>query len=143
MPVEPCWQPLYRVLVPTRDRDGCARTALAELRSTNRAGDSARSDGHLAIVGDLCAYSTEVLAPILLELVETAPDLTLDLSGITFLDGSALTLLLDLEHEADALGGAVVIEPVSPCVRRLVAITHLDHLLAPAAAGAPSGGARP
>ena len=57
-----------------------------------------------------------------------APDARLDLTAVTFMDSSALRVLLQLRQTATERGGTVTL--VSPCqvVRRLLEVTTLDRL---------------
>lgn len=55
--------------------------------------------------------------------------LVLDLAGVTFIDCAGLSALLAIRRVARSLGGSVSVVEASPCVRRLVRLTGLEHVL--------------
>lgn len=80
----------------------------------------------LALVGELDAYT----GPALSQALAAAGDVTLDLSGVTFVDSSALRILV-LAHQQRAEHGARLrLQAPSDAVRRLLDVSGLDRLFA-------------
>jgi anti-anti-sigma factor len=90
------------------DRDGCPTLVLVGEF------DLAVADGLRAALDGLRASDS------------TSP--TLDLAGVTFMDSSCLGALLDLQRQAHASGGNVVLISPSGPSRRLLEITGVDEL---------------
>lgn len=59
--------------------------------------------------------------------------LALDLSGVTFIDCAGISVLLAARRRAQLEGGSLRVLRASPCVRRVMALTRLDHVLMPTA----------
>lgn len=55
--------------------------------------------------------------------------LTLDLSGVTFMDCSGLSALMQISSESEQHGGTFQIVSASPCVLRLLALADPDGAL--------------
>lgn len=64
------------------------------------------------------------------------PTLTLDMSGVTFMDSASLGALVALTKQARAAGGDLVVRGVRPEVRRSIELLRLDRFLN---LGAPCG----
>lgn len=60
-------------------------------------------------------------------LVESHRNTVFDLSGVTYMDGSALGMLVTLERKARQSGGSVKIQHPSSCVLGLLALTRLKQ----------------
>jgi anti-anti-sigma factor len=56
------------------------------------------------------------------------PRLTVDLTGVTFIDCAGLSALLASRRAAQGLGGWVRLAEMSRCVRRLIEVTGLQQL---------------
>ena len=65
-------------------------------------------------------------------------DVTLDCSGLTFLDSSGLALFVATHHACETRGAKLVIVNPSRCVMRLFELTNLSTLL-----GVPSARSTP
>ena len=72
--------------------------------------------------------------------IQTAPQLAealdgvnsvvvVDLSGVTFIDSTALGVLVRAHHEAEAKGHQLVLARPTPMARRVLDITALDTVL--------------
>jgi anti-anti-sigma factor len=81
------------------------------------------TDRGLRLAGELDMATSEELVLALRERGDSAP-VTLDFSGVTFMDSSGLRTILEAakDHEGDAL---VILDP-SPQVRRLLDISLPD-----------------
>ncbi|MEU4422094.1 STAS domain-containing protein [Actinoplanes sp. NPDC024001] len=56
--------------------------------------------------------------------------LILDLAAVTFCDSSGLSLFVDLHRQTEARDGWLRLAAASPDLRSMLAVTHLDRLLA-------------
>jgi anti-sigma B factor antagonist len=61
---------------------------------------------------------------------ENGPALTLDVSGVTFMDCSSLSMIIALHREARVRGGHVTLAGTSPSVLRLLHLSKLDTVIA-------------
>jgi anti-anti-sigma factor len=59
--------------------------------------------------------------------------LALDLTGVTFIDCAGINVLLAVRRRAQLEGGSLRVLRASPHVRRIIALTRLDHVLMPTA----------
>jgi anti-sigma B factor antagonist len=57
---------------------------------------------------------------------DACPDVSLDLSRVTFLDSTGLSFMLRLRNVADARGGRAEVLDAPACVRRLLRLVNLD-----------------
>ncbi|HEY1276750.1 MAG TPA: STAS domain-containing protein [Thermoleophilaceae bacterium] len=57
------------------------------------------------------------------------PVLDLELSELTFIDSTGLRAILQASHRAESEGRSLVISNPSPTVRRLLAVTAMDHTI--------------
>jgi stage II sporulation protein AA (anti-sigma F factor antagonist) len=65
----------------------------------------------------------------LLRPAEDADDAIIDLSGVTYLDSTALTCLIHVKNRLIQRGGGkVYLAGLRPQVRRIFEITHLDRI---------------
>ena len=79
----------------------------------------------LSLSGELDMASEPDLLLRITALAEPGTTVELDLSGVTFMDSSALRGLVNAQWDAQAAGGDVTISAASPLVRRLLDITGL------------------
>jgi anti-anti-sigma factor len=85
------------------------------------------SDGVLAVTGELDAYTGSALASALAE-VRSAAGVVCDLARVTFIDSSALRVLV-VEHKRLAeCGGTLRLQNPSDTVRRLLDVSGLSDL---------------
>jgi anti-sigma B factor antagonist len=71
-----------------------------------------------------CGELSETLDPL-----PQGDDVSLDLSGVSFMDSSGIRVLVDAHNRADAVGRRLVIEWPSSAVQRVLEISGLvDHL---------------
>ena len=94
------------------------------------------AEGELRLAGELDAYSGPSLQEALAAL-RPESDITLDLGEVTFIDSSALRILIGESTTRAAAGGAVRLRSPSVAVLRLLEISGLtDHFEIVPAAGA-------
>lgn len=106
-----------------------------------------RSDGEVTlaqVVGEIDTATAGRLA----QLLEPAFDsscrhLVLDLAGVSFLDCAGLTVLLDMDALAKAMGASLLLAAPSRAVQRILAVTGLDARLAVHAGAVDAHGAVP
>ena len=79
------------------------------------------------LCGELDANGVPQLSDRLIGVVEG--DVTLDCSGLTFLDSSGLALFVAIHRACQARGAKLAIVNPSPCVIRLLELTGLSTLL--------------
>jgi anti-anti-sigma factor len=79
--------------------------------------------GSFLLVGELDISNAPQLAERLKNELRRAGRLTLDMRGLSFMDGQGLRLLIDLGMEASQRGAAVTVLNCSPQVRRLLDIS--------------------
>jgi stage II sporulation protein AA (anti-sigma F factor antagonist) len=80
----------------------------------------------LAVTGELDAYT----GPVLSEALAAGGDVTLDLSGVSFVDSSALRILVQAQQERAAQGARLQLQAPSDVVRRLLDVSGLSELFA-------------
>lgn len=85
----------------------------------------------VTLTGELDGVSVPPLQDRLAYLADDqlAGDLVVDISGVTFLDSTALTLLILLHNRLASTGHQLTVTGPSPMARRVVEITKLDELL--------------
>lgn len=70
----------------------------------------------------------DVKPALMQALYDSGPHLTVDLSGVSFIDSTGLGMLVTVLREARDMGGSVVLVNVRPEVERVLSVTGLDHL---------------
>jgi anti-sigma B factor antagonist len=91
---------------------------------------------HLAVLrleGEFDLAAVEAFAKWAEHAQSASRQVTVDLSGITFIDSSGLNSLLRLRRSTMAAGGGMTIRNPSDCVQQLFAITGLSGVFPPAA----------
>jgi len=84
-------------------------------------------DGTITVSGELDGFSAPQLAEPLEERIVTPSEtVVVDLSAVTFIDSSALQILLEYHRRFDEGGGRLEVSAPSPAVRRLFEISGLD-----------------
>lgn len=73
--------------------------------------------------------SSEMRRTIAEALHSTPPEVTIDLSGVTYLDTSGLATLLEASRIARQQGTRLVVEGLHDQPRELLHFTQIDHLL--------------
>lgn len=87
-----------------------------------------RADTRLS--GDLDIVTSDEVKRALADLLDEGHrSLSLDMSGVGFVDSSGLGVLVAIHRLAGAEGGSFVVRSVPPQVRRLFEITRLGDLL--------------
>lgn len=88
----------------------------------------------VAISGEIDIASGPQLRDQLLSVIRRqGARLTLDLSGVTFIDCAGINVLLAARRRALLEGGSMCVLRASPHVRRVIALTRLDRELLPTA----------
>jgi anti-sigma B factor antagonist len=86
------------------------------------------TDG-LALVGEIDAHTCADLVKAIDPLPHDG-GITLDMSGVSFMDSSGLRVLVETHHRADEVGRRLVVSAPSTSVRRVLEISglmgHLD-----------------
>jgi len=86
----------------------------------------------IAVSGELDLAAAEDFERALrASLASADTELALDLGAVTFLDSSALAVLLRVASEAEARGRRLRLAAASPVVRRVIEIAAVDGLMAP------------
>jgi anti-sigma B factor antagonist len=87
------------------------------------------ADQIVLLRGELDMGSAPILLDAIIPLTYAKLDrLTLDLSGVRFMDSTGLATLVAVQETFDALDLPVSLRGVSPRVARLLSITGLEHL---------------
>lgn len=82
----------------------------------------------LGIRGEVDADNCDVVRAALIEAEPTAPKLVVDLSELTFLDSSGISMFLQVKNELDASGRELQLTSPTESVRRVLEITGLLDL---------------
>jgi anti-sigma B factor antagonist len=87
--------------------------------------------GHLvAAEGELDLYTAPALRARLDRLIaDGARDLILDLTGATFVDSSALAVLVGSVRRLRSSGGRLLVVTRAPMLRRTLGVTRLDQIM--------------
>lgn len=99
----------------------------AELQLTTR-----YLNGHpvISVIGEIDICTAPAMHAYLLEagtgIRDNGRDLVVDLSAVTFMDASGLTVLLRAEHRVRPAGGHLRLAAPTERIIRLLAITRLD-----------------
>jgi anti-anti-sigma factor len=89
----------------------------------------------VTISGEIDILTVPQLRERLLHVIRRhGPQLALDLSGVTFIDCTGINALLSVRRRAGLEGGSLRVLRASPCVRRVIELTHLAPVLMPTAA---------
>jgi len=91
-----------------------------------------RRDGHCAVQleGELDVAAKPTLDQALEAALELeAPEVALDLKGVTFADSTAVAWLLAADRRIRTAGGQLRLVDCSPAVRQLLRLTGVDGLL--------------
>jgi anti-sigma B factor antagonist len=90
---------------------------------------SSASGGHLEVAGELDLAASSALRAALAELVDGGGDVTVDLSAVTFIDSTALSVLVHGHTELASAGGRLIVTNPSRVVVRLLHLVGLFTLL--------------
>jgi phospholipid transport system transporter-binding protein len=88
-----------------------------------------RGDGRFFVGGVMAFETVAAWLERSAELFERAPELRLDLSGITRADSAGLALLLEWVRCARQAGTPLKLANVPPRLRSLIEVTDLDQVL--------------
>lgn len=81
----------------------------------------------IAIEGDLDMYTSPALEELFLGLGDGVTHMLIDLTGVTFVDSSGISLLTQTARRLNRLGGQVVLAIDTVSVRRIFEVTGLDQ----------------
>ena len=86
------------------------------------------ADGRTVVLaeGELDGFTAPLLRETLHGLVGDHVKLVIDLAGVTFLDSTALGVLLGAQQQLEARGGNVVLRGPTSSVRRVLEVTGLE-----------------
>src|SRR5665647_3241514 len=94
--------------------------------SSERAGDGL---GIVALSGEVDIYTAPQFKECMLELLDAGVDrLVVDLSGVTFIDSTALGVLIGGVRRVHSADGAMALVVTSRAVERVLSITGLDRV---------------
>ena len=97
-----------------------------EITPAEAAADAPDGAQQVRAAGEIDMSSAGQLSTFLGELVEGgASTLVLDASAVTFIDSTGLRVLVDIGSRLETRGGALVIDPMSTSVHRVLEITGL------------------
>ncbi|MGZ4681328.1 MAG: STAS domain-containing protein [Acidimicrobiales bacterium] len=91
-------------------------------------GAGSRRSARLAIVGELCAFSSPRIAPTLSRAGDRVSELVLDLREVVFCDAAGVGLLVRLHHRLENRRGRLVLDQISPAVAQLLQLTNVSEL---------------
>jgi anti-anti-sigma factor len=83
----------------------------------------------VSVEGEVDLVTSEQLRGALLDALEESGRVTVDLTGLTFIDSSGLSALVDAHRRARDAGGVLILRNPTPMLRRLLDITRLESLL--------------
>lgn len=85
----------------------------------------------VAVRGELDLLAAPHLRAALLEATkEDRATIALDLSAVTFIDSTGISVILQAWQRANASGGRLVVDAASPVVSRVIEVAGLTELLA-------------
>ncbi len=99
---------------------------MAEPAFTLNASTSGR---RLDVAGELDLAARSELRAALADLVDGGADVTVDLSAVTFIDSTALAVLVHVHQEVAASGARLIVADPSPVVVRIMHLAGLFALL--------------
>ena len=94
--------------------------------SSEHAGDGL---GVVALSGEVDIFTAPRFKACMVELLDTGVDrLVIDLSGVTFIDSTALGVLIGGVRRVQTAGGAMALVVTNRAVERVLSITGLDRV---------------
>ncbi|MBL8879986.1 MAG: STAS domain-containing protein [Phycisphaerales bacterium] len=92
---------------------------------------SSEGRAHLVrLSGSASIEESEELRITLNQLVsDSAPNLVLDLSGLTYITSVGIGALVAAHHRTKKLSGRIVMVNPSPAIQRLLTLIHIDRLI--------------
>lgn len=83
----------------------------------------------IALTGEVDIYTAPRFKETMLDLLDAGvTSLVVDLSGVTFIDSTALGVLIGGLRRVHDAGGAMVLVVATPAVERILSITGLDRV---------------
>ncbi len=86
-------------------------------------------DRLLVVQGELDIATAPELVTMLARMRAHRHPVVLDLAGVTFMDSTGLTMLMDAWLESERDGWSFSVRAASPAVRRVVALAGVERLL--------------
>jgi anti-anti-sigma factor len=93
----------------------------------------------VTVAGEVDIATSPQLRDACLRAMESGADVGIDLAGVTFLDSSGLSALVEARQRIDGLGGRFEIRAASRPARRVLEISGLDATLGLRAEATPEG----
>ena len=88
-----------------------------------------KSPGEVTLTGEIDFSVTPAVRERLMDVVAAnAPEIVLDMAGLSYIDSSGLALLIELRKILAESGRSVHIRTISPQVRKLFNLTQLGDL---------------
>jgi anti-sigma B factor antagonist len=120
-------------LLPTQTRRGLTPVPLADdlIPASGPATSSQLLVGGwtvLPISGEVDALTAPDLRRAIIDQLETTDALVIDLTAVTFLDSSGLSVLVETMKRLENVGGRLKLVITSPQVARVLRVTNLDHV---------------
>ena len=99
---------------------------------THNSSHSKPSSGYVLVAprGELDLSERNRLGDLLDSALAESSNLIVDLDAVTFLDSTALSVLLRAHREAEQQGGRVTLARPSDAARKILRITQLDRVMA-------------
>jgi anti-sigma B factor antagonist len=97
----------------------------------------------VSVTGEVDLMSSSKLRRELGRAIDESGTIAVDFAGLTFIDSSGLSALVDAHRRARDAGGVLILRHPTPMLRRLLDITRLETLLTidpPEPGPAESGG---
>jgi anti-sigma B factor antagonist len=90
---------------------------------------SSASGRRLEVAGELDLAASSDLCAALTDFVDGGSDVMIDLSGVTFIDSTALAVLVRAHTDSVAAGGRLIVTNPSPVVVRVLHLVGLITML--------------
>ena len=117
--------------MPEDDQEGSTTIVMDRLEITVRNTQGEGNPRLLELSGEVDAYSSTRFRALLFRLIEEGcRDLTLDMSGVRFIDSLGLDALIRAFRHATAQNGSFRIQSPSSAVLDLLTYTRLNRILA-------------
>jgi anti-sigma B factor antagonist len=91
--------------------------------------DSVADGPRLAVAGELDLAASSTVRAALVELADGDGDVSVDLSAVTFIDSTALSIVVQAHIESAAAGTRLIVTDPSPVVVRIFQLAGLSTIL--------------
>jgi len=86
--------------------------------------------GRVAIIGEIDLSNVRDVEASLRDVASSGAPLTLDLTGLSYLDSQGVSMIFRLAQRAQLNGGTLTLANPQKLVRRVIQMTHLDDAAA-------------